>query len=693
MAKNYLLLFFEIVLSLGLLVALVGLIGLLLSPKSPVPLPVNTCGQPNDIPIPCCDGQQRVGPDFACPEPLPNNFNRPIVPDNQNSYIFTADTGIDNILTILDSITTIQGGPNSKWGNESFILLFQPGMYDFQGKTLFVNFYTSIRGLGTNPGDTQFSNVTITVQGMTPTSPTATTDYFWRDIENLQVNGDMQWYVSQACPLRRIICTGKLSVNNGVNNSWASGGWMSNIETGNSIDNGNQQQFCYKNIKITSGNVQPSNQGTLNIVAINSDISDTSSCTSQQTVTVLKNIPGYCKPWLMSDGIFLPIQSNVNGSDLTPGGSVINNKDIYVTYPTDTVDTINKNIADSSKKAIIFTPGVYTYNQSIIVDRNDFVVFGLGYPIFKATTNLSSIFSITGNNVWINSLILDAGTGNPPSLLSFSGTNGNGKIHDIYTRMLMPEVGVVNSCQTMITLNQNNTYVENIWLWVADHQNGSKNADWSRMNSPNGLTVNGDNVTICGLAVEHQNDVMTQWNGEYGQCYFYQSEFPYAGSVTGNPSYVVNSTVKNHIFKGGGAYFVLWTGTSTEPSIDHVMEFPQTSGVTWESIIGANWSSYRNIKNVVKYGETVLGSVGEGNRIILCDSQVTPTVSCLTTGDPFKGGQGFCKTPCCKYTCFSGSNYFCQDTSCSTKIPIPSCCSLPGGCGIGCDSTSSLCSS
>lgn len=42
-----------------------------------------------------------------------------------------------------------------------------------------------------------------------------------------------------------------------------------------------------------------------------------------------------------------------------------------------------------------------------------------------------------------------------------------------------------------------------------------------------GLRVDGDDVTMYSLAVEHTLKDLTVWNGERGRTYFYQSELPY----------------------------------------------------------------------------------------------------------------------------------------------------------------------
>jgi len=74
-----------------------------------------------------------------------------------------------------------------------------------------------------------------------------------------------------------------------------------------------------------------------------------------------------------------------------------------------------------------------------------------------------------------------------------------------------------------------------------------------------GLEVNGDDVIIYALAVEHFLHDLVVWNGERGKTYFYQSELPY--DVTeenfGTPGYVgyrVNQNVQTHNAWGAGVY-------------------------------------------------------------------------------------------------------------------------------------------
>jgi hypothetical protein len=101
-----------------------------------------------------------------------------------------------------------------------------------------------------------------------------------------------------------------------------------------------------------------------------------------------------------------------------------------------------------------------------------------------------------------------------------------------------------------------------LWLWRADHGTG---VGWDKNKSANGLIVNGNNVTIYGLMVEHFQEYQTVWNGNAGRTYFYQSEMPYDppsqeawqhDGVNGYASYKVADTVQSHHAYGLGVYSV-----------------------------------------------------------------------------------------------------------------------------------------
>ena len=73
-------------------------------------------------------------------------------------------------------------------------------------------------------------------------------------------------------------------------------------------------------------------------------------------------------------------------------------------------------------------------------------------------------------------------------------------------------------------VNSDNVIGDHMWIWRADHGSG---VGWTTNTADNGLVVNGDNVTMYGLFVEHYQKYQTIWNGNGGRTYFYQNEMPY----------------------------------------------------------------------------------------------------------------------------------------------------------------------
>jgi hypothetical protein len=134
-----------------------------------------------------------------------------------------------------------------------------------------------------------------------------------------------------------------------------------------------------------------------------------------------------------------------------------------------------------------------------------------------------------------------------------------------------------------VTINANDVIGDNLWLWRADHGAGST-PYWTGNPSQSGLVVNGNNVTMYGLFVEHHQRYQTLWNGNGGRVYFYQSELPYdppsqsawseAPGVPGYASYKVANTVTSHEAYGLGVYAVFINTGSATISCFNAMETP-----------------------------------------------------------------------------------------------------------------------
>ena len=139
-----------------------------------------------------------------------------------------------------------------------------------------------------------------------------------------------------------------------------------------------------------------------------------------------------------------------------------------------------------------------------------------------------------------------------------------------------------------VTINSRHVIGDHFWLWRADH---GKGVGWDVNVTKNGLIVNGDQVTIYGLFVEHYHQVQTLWNGNGGRLYFYQCEMPYDppskeawshDGIEGYASYKVADTVTDHQAWGLGVYCVFKDG----PIIaENAIEAPDASGVQLRHLV------------------------------------------------------------------------------------------------------------
>ena len=157
--------------------------------------------------------------------------------------------------------------------------------------------------------------------------------------------------------------------------------------------------------------------------------------------------------------------------------------------------------------------------------------------------------------------------------------------------------------QGNLRINANDTLVDHTWIWRADH--GSE-VGWANNLSANGLVVNGNDVTIYGLFVEHHQQFQVLWNGNRGRTYFYQSEIPYdppdqasyrsAPDVNGWASYKVADQVTTHEAWGLGVYSVF-----RHPGVvlSRAVEVPREPGVRFHHIITVALDDKGEISNVI----------------------------------------------------------------------------------------------
>jgi hypothetical protein len=196
------------------------------------------------------------------------------------------------------------------------------------------------------------------------------------------------------------------------------------------------------------------------------------------------------------------------------------------------------------------------------------------------------------DGVTVAGIIFQAGTSNAATLLQI-GEPGAAISHakdpiflyDIFCRVGGPSLGTAD---TMVTIHSHDVVGDNLWLWRADH---GREVGWETNKNKTGLIVNGNNVTMYGLFVEHCQEYQTIWNGNGGRVYFYQSEMPYDppskaewrnGSVNGYASYKVGDHVTTHEAWGLGVYCVFHKAPALA---DNAIETPKTPGVKMHHMI------------------------------------------------------------------------------------------------------------
>jgi hypothetical protein len=320
------------------------------------------------------------------------------------------------------------------------------------------------------------------------------------------------------------------------------------------------------------------------------------------------------KPYLFVDAqgrysVRVPAaQTNTRGTSwdggLTPGRTVLLS-DFFVARPSDTVQTINNQLARG--KHLLLTPGIYNYNKTIAVNRANTVVLGMGHATLTAVSGAIPLTIGDVPGVIIAGVTIDAGTVQSPVLLRVGQNPGSPRkidfsnpttLSDVYFRVGGPHIG-----KTVVALeiNSSNVLIDHTWVWRADHGVEGFSGDTERWNTNtgrNGAIINGHNVMANGLFVEHFQQYNTIWNGENGTTILYQNELPYDpptqadwmnGSVEGWAAYKVGSHVLTHKLYGGGVYVF----NQNNPSIhtENGFEVPVRPGVRLHHIMTVNLSA------------------------------------------------------------------------------------------------------
>jgi hypothetical protein len=511
--------------------------------------------------------------------------NPPSWPDSVQ--VFGPETSLADIQAKVEAAFAINGGhiPEDKgqFSEHRFAFLFKPGSYAVDVP---VGYYTQVAGLGKLPADVKFtgSKGVYSDEG-SYTVKVGALNSFWRAAENFETHADypwissrgtgMLWAGSQAAPLRKVHVKNDLFLyvyrDGETKGDFSSGGFMANSIVDGIVASGSQQQWMTRNSEVGSWP-----DGVWNMVFVGTKGSPPSHCGMKaelcsHAISTVDSTPKIAeKPFVSIDksgkyALNVPqVASDRVGADFD-GGLEIGFENVYVAdAEKDTAASINA--ALSQGMHAVLSPGIYNLEASLELKSAGQVLLGLGFPTLVAASGKPAVLVGDVSGVRVAGVLLQAGKLQTSSLLQWGNGSSNyagdakdpGFLHDVFMRVGGPAAATDTQVDVMLQINSGNVIGDNLWLWRADHVEGGglvKNGD-----NPcqHGAVVDGDDVTMYGLAAEHTLQDIVQWNGDRGAVYFFQSELPY--DVTqdfadkGNVGYRVGDQVTEHVAIGVGVY-------------------------------------------------------------------------------------------------------------------------------------------
>jgi hypothetical protein len=482
----------------------------------------------------------------------------------------------------------------AQFSDERHAILFKPGRY---AADVNVGFYTQAAGLGLLPGgvviDGHVHVEADWADGMALVN-------FWRAAENLDVrppDGKDRWAVSQAAPYRRIHLRGDLALDDG---GWSSGGFMADCRIDGTIRSGSQQQWFTRTSTIRAWQGSNWNMMFMGVDGAPATSFPTPPYTSLPAVPVIRE-----KPFLHVDaagqwGVFVPeLRHQARGTSwdkAKPAGTTIPLARFFIARPSTTARRINAALARGQH--LLLTPGIYPIAEPIRVTRPGTVVLGLGLATLLAQGGSKAITVADVPGVSIAGLLIDAGSTLSPVLVEV-GPRGSRADHrsnptllaDLFFRVGGAAVGCAETC---LEINSRHVIGDHLWIWRADHGDratGRVHVGWDESIGNQGLVVNGGDVSMHGLFVEHFRRYNVIWNGERGRTWFFQNELPYdppgqaayrLGPQRGWAAYKVADSVRDHRAVGMGIY----CNFTADPRIvvDSAIEAPHAPGVVFENV-------------------------------------------------------------------------------------------------------------
>jgi hypothetical protein len=553
-----------------------------------------------------------------------------------NVIIFDPSMPTSEIQAQVDAIYAQQ--VDDEMGPNRYALLFKPGTYGSAETPLIVKvgYYTEVAGLGLLPTDVVINgHVDVYNRCLTPDNCIALVN-FWRSVSNLTINVSSAgldgcrasgnfWAVSQASPMRRVKVIGHLTLMDycTAGPHYASGGFIADSQT-EFITNGSQQQFLVRDSSIGGWSNGVWNQVFSGVIGAPPNSFGPTPYDPPPYTTLDQSPITREKPFLYVDAagnynVFVPAtrydSAGTTWSGGPTAGTSIPLSKFLIAKPSTGVKAINQ--ALSQGQHVLFTPGIYQVDKTIMVKRADTVVLGMGLTTLVPQNGIVAM-TVHPNRagVILAGLMFDAGPVNSPALLQVGHqtvpANSNPQndtwtdpanpslLADIFFRIGGPHLG---RATTSLIVNNDGVLLDHIWAWRADHGNG---VGWTLNTADTGVIVNGHNVTAYGLFVEHYQKTETIWNGEFGRTIMFQNEMPYdppsqeawrQNGVLGYPAYKVANTVDHHEAWGLGSYSFFNVGPDIHAT--RAFETPVAPDVKFHSLLTVFLNGNGGIDHVI----------------------------------------------------------------------------------------------
>lgn len=538
----------------------------------------------------------------------------------ENVYIFSPEDDVQEVQNVLNQIYEKQ--ETNQFGADRYGIYFLPGTYD-ENLDVNVGFYTQVAGLGMVPTDTSLPQVNCLARwlGDDPGNHNACCN-FWRSVENLEFRNNCVWAVSQATDMRRVQMDKALFLHDDY--GWCSGGFLSDSRVVSMIDSGSQQQWLSRNC--AWGTWLGANWNMV-FVGLEDGCAPQGMWPVKPYTNIEKTDIIREKPFLVYDGengygIYVPrvrTQSQGISWEMTEPKWVATKEEIdvesdcilpisefYVAHPTDTAAQINAQLATG--KNLLLTPGIYTLDEPLQVQEANTICLGIGLATLQNKSGNAMLTVTDASGIVVSGILFDAGGGSSNYLMRVEKSQQE-KSCPIFLSDLYFRVGGANpngniDVDTCLVIDADDVIGDNFWIWRADHGDG---VAWNQNVANTGIEVNGDDVDMYGLMVEHFEKYQTVWNGNRGSVYMYQSEIPYdvasqevwmshEGRREGYASFYVADNVSEFEAHGLGIYLY---NRDRAVTLHCAMEMPDAPGVSVENICTVMLTGYPGMECII----------------------------------------------------------------------------------------------